>query len=518
MKNEKKHLFAFVFVLLYAVTGGFAQEFGFGFDNDGGTSDSAPPVSVVVGGELAAEFSGYVYDFSSAEKAKDASLGDVISGALNVRAGGTNAEAFIGFNLSAATVNDLVNYDSESVYAPLILDEAYVRAFIGPVNIEAGLRKLTWGKADSLGPLDIVNPMDYTDLRNMIDIQSVKIARPMAHISWNTNGFSKLEAVFIPGFAGHRFAQDKEDRWAPAQYREMFSRVEGGIFSLVDTPQYGDILSNPLIANRINTLFDGVRGNMIGHFDNITFPPTDKLEYFQTGLRFTTTIGPADIGAQYFYGSLFEPDVTIAGIDGFLDNLIQGNLLYIMTGSGGPDFGDPELVSVKIKYNRYHQMGLDYAQVLAGFNVRAEFAVHLTEDMSGEDGSVRNPFIGWSLGFDRDLFWGINANVQCNEIIRLMHDKVGSNPVLDCEADTKLTSTRITMRFSKKFLRDELESTATVIWGIEDMDCYIIPGIVWTIGDFSTELSAGIFAGDKSGELGQYWENSFIKLGLKYSF
>jgi hypothetical protein len=471
-----------------------------------------PPIAVSVGGEIAAEFSGYVHDFSSEKKIKAAELGDVVSGALTVSASGSNADAYIAFNLSAAVINAFST----------ILDEAYARAYIGPVNIEAGLRKLTWGKADSLGPLDVTNPLDYTDLRNIADIQSIKIARPMAHVSWNTNGFSKLEAVFIPNFTGHRFEQ--EGRWAPAQYKNMFPRVESGISSIADA-RYREMLSDPLVAGLVGAglidiegLFENVRSEMAQYFDGdaVAFPSTSGLEYFQTGLRFTTTIGPADIGAQYFYGTLFQPDFTIAGIDTFLDDVTSGIAASFLTGA--PHSINPGLLSPQIKYNRYHQIGLDYAQVLAGFNVRAEFAVHLTEDMSGDDGSVKNPFIGWSLGFDRDLFWGINANIQCNETVRLMNDKVGSNPILDCEADTNLTSTRITMRFSKKFLRDELESTATVIWGIEDMDCYIIPALVWTIGDFSTELCAGIFAGDKSGDLGQYWENSFIKLGLKYSF
>jgi hypothetical protein len=175
-------------------------------------------------------------------------------------------------------------------------------------------------------------------------------------------------------------------------------------------------------------------------------------------------------------------------------------------------------LSPQIKYNRYHQLGVDYAQVLFGFNLRAEFAVHLTEDLNGSDGSIRNPFIGWSLGFDRDLFWGINANIQCNETIRLLDGKVGGNPVLDCEADTSLTSTRFTMHFSKKFFRDELESKTIVIWDVENMDCYIIPGLTWMVRDLTVDLSAGVFAGEESGDLGQYWENSFVKVGVKYSF
>jgi hypothetical protein len=328
----------------------------------------------------------------------------------------------------------------------------------------------------------------------------------MAHVSWNINGFSKLSALFIPNFAGHRFAQ--EGRWTPAQFEsypelirsEITNRAMGsGKWTLAE------LMALATLASHLEPmLLDYYQQNIFGG------PNTGGIKYFQTGLRFTTTVGPVDFGVQYFYGNLFRPDFSVTGIDAFLDNL-KNNL-------ASPADIDPSTLSPQLKYNRYHQIGLDYAQVLVGFNVRAEFAVHLTDDLKGTDGSVRNPFIGWSFGFDRDLFWGINANIQCNETVRLFNSKVGNNPVLDCEADTKLTSTRITMRLSKKFLKDELESTVTVIYGVEDMDCYIIPSLVWTIGNFSTELSAGIFTGKESGELGQYWENSFIRLGVKYTF
>jgi hypothetical protein len=266
-------------------------------------------------------------------------------------------------------------------------------------------------------------------------------------------------------------------------------------------------------------IFDNVKNNLVTYFNNnpVSFPFTGGLEYFQTGLRYTATIGSADIGAQYYYGNLFMPNFTLSGVDDFLRDLIVK--LNPFNPNYDPAYpGNPYLLSPQIKYNRYHQIGIDYAQVLFGFNIRSECAVHLTGDLSGDDGSVRNPFIGWSLGFDRDITWGINANVQCNETVRLLDNKVGTNPILDAEAETPVTFTRLTMRLSKKFFRDELESKATIIWDIENSDCYIIPALVWNINDLTAELSAGIFAGKESGELGQYWENSFVRLGLKYSF
>jgi hypothetical protein len=103
---------------------------------------------------------------------------------------------------------------------------------------------------------------------------------------------------------------------------------------------------------------------------------------------------------------------------------------YTISGGGAP-FG------IAVDYNRYHQFGLDWAQVIAGFNLRAEAAANITDDLDrggrGDD-AVYNPAVLWSLGFDRDLFWSVNLNLQCNESIRLVNDEVLENPPTDIEA------------------------------------------------------------------------------------
>jgi hypothetical protein len=167
-------------------------------------------------------------------------------------------------------------------------------------------------------------------------------------------------------------------------------------------------------------------------------------------------------------------------------------------------------------YNPYHQIGADYAQVIAGFNVRAEFSANITSDLAGDDGAVYNPFIAWSLGFDRSLFWNVKLNLQANEKVRLMHDKIGGNPMLDTEAGTDASSTRVTAVLSRAFLQEKLTCKLTTLWGIEDKDCYIIPCLIWTQDNVSLELEGGIFAGDKQGELGQYHDNGYIKVSMKY--
>jgi hypothetical protein len=314
-----------------------------------------------------------------------------------------------------------------------------------------------------MGPLDVINPLDaseiYTEMADNTDMMNVKIARPMIHASARFGQFSKLEGVFALNFEPHRLARD--GRWAPAQMVFLNQLLPAG---------------------------------------NIITPDTTTLDYAQTGARFTTTIGSSDLGAQYYYGRLPEPAVDV----------------WLDLSSGMP------VIKGEFLYNPYHQIGFDYAQVIYGFNVRAELAANITEDLEGDDGSVYNPSLAWSLGFDRDLAAGINLNFQINEKVRLLHDEIGGldliNGDFDIESGRALTDSRITAAFSKKFLRDELELRAALVWGVEDEDCLVMPALIWSKDDLRIACSGGIFAGNEDGQLGCYRKNNFVKIVVTYRF
>ncbi|MCL2065971.1 MAG: hypothetical protein FWG99_00705 [Treponema sp.] len=480
----------------------FAQDFGFGFDDEStGAGESALPFTLKAGGSIEAGMLLYVYDFNGGEKAQGFHALDMLGANINFTAEGTSADVFVDLNLSSRSFEELRNGGPDAGHAPLLLNEAFVRAFLGSLNIEAGLIKLSWGRMFSPGPLDMANPLDYSDLTNLTDSRAMKIARPMLHLSLNTGDFTKIETVFIPNFQGHRFAQS--GRWVPSQFSDMEGVISGGILDRA-------LESFPAsYASQIINMFNNVKNNYPSPAPQM--PDTSGLDYFQSGLRFTTTIGAADMGAQYFYGNMFRPSVYAAGVDKFLENMVSSYMQGLPFDPGSMDL-------TRIEYNRYHQLGIDWAQVIGGFNARAEFAYHITDDFSGDDGAVKNPFIAWSFGFDRDIIWDINVNIQCNETIRIFNNKINKNPAMDCEGGTDFTSTRLIMQVSKQFFREKLDCKLISIWGIEDNDCHIVPSVAWTINDVRAEASAGIFAGSGKGELGQYLENSFVRLAVKYSF
>jgi hypothetical protein len=164
------------FCLLLTVTlSPAAQEFGFGFEDEGealGGGGGGSALAVSLGGEAGASMLGYFEDF--ADGLSHTRLGDLFSGKLNFTAETSRAKGVINLKLAPG----LVYYGEKS---PVYVDEAYAAAYFGRLDLEGGLRKLTWGRADSLDPLDVVNPLDYSDLSGLNDVMNMKIPRP-----WST--------------------------------------------------------------------------------------------------------------------------------------------------------------------------------------------------------------------------------------------------------------------------------------------------------------------------------------------
>jgi hypothetical protein len=498
-------LFSLLLLAAFATSLG-AQDFGFGGDD---AADAASGGGAAISGEASTSFLGYADDFSKG--LDETGLGDIFSGKLNFSAGNSFGEAAINLNLSLPAANG-------STGSPVTFDEAYVRAYFGAFEIEGGLRKLTWGKADSFGPLDVINPLDYSEITDASDALNMKIARPLVHATARFGKFSKLEVVFVPTFEPHRFASS--GRWIPAQMASLQAQIKTAAQAAAQAqlaPLQAQLaaLQAQLAATQDQTQMAVLQAQIAAVQAQMTAlqmqmaaaaqnpsttqmlvqPDTSTLNYAQGGLRFTTTIGSSDIGAQYYYGRLPSPAVKLS--------FTQDQ--------------PPALNQVEFLYNPYHHIGVDYAQVLFGFNIRAEFAANITSDLDGDDGAVYNPSLAWSLGFDRDLVWGINLNLQGNETIRLFHGNIQDNP-LDIEAGADITSTRITAILSKKFVRDELEARVVTLWEVEAQDFFIMPGIIWTRDAVQVEVSGGIFGGDEKGQFGQYYKNNFVKAGLTYSF
>lgn len=438
MKKNRKSIISAILLAVLLIFGGAqtgAQEFGFG---DGAAAAALPAApGATLGGEVSFSllaFPGELID-------GDFSNSTVLPATkLSVKASGSKTDAFIGLKLD----KDLLANEPAD-----ILDEAWLRVFAGQTTIQGGIMRATWGRADSLSVLDVLNPRNLSDL-TLRDEKDRKIAQPMLRLAQSLGERFSADLVYLPWFEGDRIAMT--GIWKPSQVTKL-QQLPGVSFA-------------PL-------------------------QDTKSLDYGQAGLRFTAVLNGLDLGAQYFYGYFPTPYFDLSG--------------YF--GSSAP---------VTVGYNPYHQAGVDMATVVAGFNLRLEAGINLTKDWSGDDPLAYNQAIVWSAGFDRDLFAGINLNLQAMGKVRLNHDKIASP--LDIESGTKITTTQVAALLSRSFMQEKLKIELLGLLGVEKLDYMVEPGLVLAIGDAEIALRGRYFGGDAEGDFGQFNDRSYVSLSSRYAF
>ena len=255
-----------------------AQEGGFGF---GSEADQAPVPALTLAGTVGVGSTVFVGELAAPGTVD---LGSLASASLNLTASGTLASAFLGLRLSRNRLE-----------TDPVIDAARVGLYLGSFSLESGLLKLVWGRADSGGPLDVLNPLDLSDqsIPNYLDR---KLAVPMIRAQLSLGQHSNLDAVFEPGFRGNILALS--GKWESAAMKTL----------LLDSSGYTGVIADDLA-------------------------PVRTLDHSQAGARFTTSIGGFDLGAQYFYGYLPDPVIHYPAL-----GLGTPTVTYARRHLGGLDF------------------------------------------------------------------------------------------------------------------------------------------------------------------------------------
>ena len=497
-------------ILFFGPPWAVAQDFGFGGIASDSTGDSAVggKPALKAGGSLSFSLLAFPSELADGNFSDSGFLPE---GRLAIEASGSGVDATIGLRLD----RNILETRPASV-----LDEARLRLFLGETRVEGGLMRVSWGRADSLSVLDVINPRDLSDL-SLRDENERKIAVPMLRLTESLGERASAELVYLPWFEGDRIATSGP--WVPpklaagkatleaAMADQLYNSYKASVWSAAFAPAYAQAMtatgnnsaaSYAAAAAAADAQVAAVKASLSAKAakeaaaalaDPFSSPDTSGLDYGQAGLRLAAGLGGVDLGFQYFYGYLTTPayDMNPASI----------------TAAGG---------KIPVSWNRYHQVGADMAMVLAGFNIRLEAGANLTEDMSGDDPLVYNPAIVWAAGFDRPLFAGLDLNLQAMGKVRMFHDKITS--ALDVEYGSDLTTTQIAALLSRSFARETVKIELLGLLGAEKLDYMIEPGIVFAVGDAEIALRGRYFGGDAGGDLGQYHDSSYVKLSATYKF
>ena len=234
--------------------------------NFGEVKDETAHFSVTVGGGIYVGITPFFTDMRDITELKPSSL---LWGNIHLDAQAPLTHAYINLNLNDQTLPfNLGNKwaTTETNKIPRWLDEAYLQVSMSAVYFSGGLKKITWGRADILSVLDVVNPHDMTQI--LYPNTADKIGVPLLHFFAYTPHDIKIEAVFLPMFTPHLLAV--EGRW---KSRSMQKVQE---FACAKTKE---------------------------ELQNVFKTDTAKFKFAHTGARLSTTFANAhDVGLQYFYG------------------------------------------------------------------------------------------------------------------------------------------------------------------------------------------------------------------------
>ncbi len=351
-----------------------------------------------------------------------------------------------------------------------MIDEAYVRGFLGSTVLEAGYMKVVWGKGDDVHVLDVLNATDYYDFVNN-DYLDRRVSQWMLRVVHPLGEMHSLELVWEPVTIPDRIPL--EGPWKPY----AISALEGKLQALPGFQQpvtASQLLANgKLIQDELSTLADGTYG-----------------------IRFTGSSHGFDYGILYAYTYNRQPKVDLSHVTP----------------------ADPKIY---LTYDRMHCLGIEGATAWKGFNFRWEGGYFLTEDTKGTDPQVRNPSVGYVAGFDRDLWTdGPNLNLQVQGILPLYTDKIDQNPLdVEYRSDGKYTSHILAGRLSDSILENKVKVKLSTAYGIEHRDLRIVPELTYEpFDDFQINIRWVQYLGDRDTTFGQYKDSSFLELGVSYRF
>ncbi|UTC74755.1 hypothetical protein E4O03_11225 [Treponema sp. OMZ 792] len=472
----KKFFFTLIFILSISSLI-FSEEDGlgdFGFDDEENGSESSV-FSIDFGGAF---YTGTEVFFDAFKNPESYKFPFPLWGRLHLEAKSPLAEAYASVNLNAKTIAAGMGEQAEFFPKPLFpgwIDEAYVQALIGPVVFGGGIKKVNWGRANFFSVLDIVNPKDYSEPYEFYP-EKIKKSAPMFFLSAYLPKDMKLEFVYLPVFEADEF--DLDGRWQ----KNIFANLTRNLPSPAD---------NTALLEAKKKLF-------------LQSPTANTLNYAQGGLRYTLNIGGKhDLGFQYFTGFFHEPNFKS-----------EHKLSDYTEGEFKKAFEKAQLI-----YNRYHQIGADYEVMFGKLTVQTEFAANISSDLKGNNPDIYNPNLAWNLGILYTLPKNINLRLQAAETIRLLNSGINQDKLsLDTEKGRPITDTRLLLNLSQTLVRGSLEWKLNALVGIEDADFMINPELSWLIGTIGFDLGLGFFGGKKTGKLGRYQNNHFIKISIGYEF
>jgi hypothetical protein len=230
--------------------------------------------------------------------------------------------------------------------------------------------------------------------------------------------------------------------------------------------------------------------------------PDSSLE--QWAVKLEQTGKAVDWSLSYFDGFDLAPDVQI----------------------GRPS---PTRIPIFLTHNRVRTVGADAATTIGRYGLRAEAAYTFTQDNSGRNPLIKNPFFYLVLGGDRTFYEYVNVNVQYFlRTVTHFRDPVAITEPLRRSAALTLAAVTnqrddvqhgASLRVNNKWWNETLEAEIAAVLSFTRLDFVLRPKIVYAFTDrWKGALGADIFRGSDRTFFGRLQRNSGTYVELRYNF
>jgi hypothetical protein len=224
----------------------------------------------------------------------------------------------------------------------------------------------------------------------------------------------------------------------------------------------------------------------------------------QFAFRLEQTGAPMDWSLSYFDGYDLLPDLSV--------------------GNQSPGSGQ-----IKITHHRLRVIGADAATNIGHYGFRAEGAYTFTQNSSGRDLFIKEPYLFCVLGGDRTYRGELNVNLQYifRLVVNYLPDTATGGGFADVVANeeaiigsqTSRVQHGASARISDKWLHETLEGELGVVGYFNPDGILVRPKVAYSFSDHWRAIIGGeVYRGNDRSVFGLLRSNSVGYVETRYSF
>jgi len=318
------------------------------------------------------------------------------------------------------------------------------------------------------------------------DMMDVKLGRQI--LTWGTGDYIFINDLFPKDYVSFFIGRDDEYLKVPSDALRVSLFTDTVSFDMVVVPFMEPDIS---VTGRRISFFDGLRGMVAGEDAAREFiEPRETIGNMELALRAYRTIGRTEVALYLFRGFYKEPRGILSA---------------------------PKR---EFFYPRLHVFGMSARGPLLGGIGNFEIGYYDSrEDRNGRDPMVENSSIKYLAGYTRDLGRDASLGLQY-EVEEMLH--YGSYRGAIASGDPARDEFRhlLTMRLTKLFKAQTIETSLFVFYSPSDMDAYLRPSASYKVTDnWKVTAGANIILGkNEFTDFGTFRRNDNIYTRVRYSF